>query len=74
LKRLADGKYQAKFLHTVEVGQIYMLIEGLNKNKKEKIGNKTDLSPLVTRPGFEPGQAESESAILPLYYRAFYTM
>ena len=25
---------------------------------------------LVTRPGFEPRQAESESAVLPLYYRA----
>jgi hypothetical protein len=24
----------------------------------------------VTRPGFEPRQAESESAVLPLYYRA----
>jgi hypothetical protein len=27
---------------------------------------------LVTRPGFEPRQAESESAVLPLYYRAAY--
>ena len=25
---------------------------------------------VVTRPGFEPRQAESESAVLPLYYRA----
>lgn len=25
---------------------------------------------MVTRPGFEPRQAESESAVLPLYYRA----
>ena len=25
---------------------------------------------LVTRPGFEPRQAESESAVLPLYYQA----
>ena len=25
---------------------------------------------IVTRPGFEPRQAESESAVLPLYYRA----
>ena len=24
----------------------------------------------VTRPGFEPRQAEPESAVLPLYYRA----
>ena len=28
------------------------------------------LPALVTRPGFEPRQAESESAVLPLYYRA----
>lgn len=27
----------------------------------------------VTRPGFEPRQAESESAVLPLYYRALKT-
>jgi hypothetical protein len=26
----------------------------------------------VTRPGFEPRQAESESAVLPLYYRAIF--
>jgi hypothetical protein len=25
---------------------------------------------VVTRPGFEPRQAEPESAVLPLYYRA----
>jgi hypothetical protein len=25
---------------------------------------------LVTRPGFEPRQTESESVVLPLYYRA----
>jgi hypothetical protein len=30
------------------------------------------LSVLVTRPGFEPRQAESESAVLPLYYRAIF--
>ena len=28
------------------------------------------MSTFVTRPGFEPRQAESESAVLPLYYRA----
>ena len=27
---------------------------------------------IVTRPGFEPRQAESESAVLPLYYRAIF--
>ena len=25
---------------------------------------------MVTRPGFEPRQTESESVVLPLYYRA----
>ena len=28
---------------------------------------------MVTNPGFEPRQTESESAVLPLYYRAFKT-
>ena len=31
---------------------------------------KTFIFKPVTRPGFEPRQAESESAVLPLYYRA----
>lgn len=31
---------------------------------------KAGLAICVTRPGFEPRQAESESAVLPLYYRA----
>jgi hypothetical protein len=38
--------------------------------KKQKAEEK--LQPFVTRPGFEPRQAESESAVLPLYYRAVY--
>ncbi len=33
---------------------------------------KFDLSIFVTRPGFEPRQAESESDVLPLHYRAVY--
>ena len=39
----------------------------LSKNKKapEKGALK-----IVTRPGFEPRQSESESDVLPLYYRA----
>ena len=34
--------------------------------------SKPAMDHLVTRPGFEPRQAESESAVLPLYYRAIY--
>lgn len=34
------------------------------------IKHQQNLFTYVTRPGFEPRQAESESAVLPLYYRA----
>jgi hypothetical protein len=37
----------------------------LKKNLEE-----CSLQGFVTRPGFEPRQAEPESAVLPLYYRA----
>jgi hypothetical protein len=43
--------------------------DGFNKKKWTKRQN-FDFSTFVTRPGFEPRQAESESAVLPLYYRA----
>ena len=41
------------------------------EEKKEKTNPKNmGLSLYVTRPGLEPRQAEPESAVLPLYYRA----
>lgn len=49
---------------------IYSLDEGFSKNKNGQTNKKIGLSKEVTRPGFEPRQAESESAVLPLYYRA----
>jgi hypothetical protein len=66
------------------VGELYHACEGLGSEGKRKSGAEghTGLylqiyqnaekpySALVTRPGFEPRQAESESAVLPLYYRA----
>jgi len=41
--------------------------KALQKNSLAKIARQYSM---VTRPGFEPRQTESESAILPLYYRA----
>ena len=38
------------------------------KDKKPLVSDFLIL--FVTRPGFEPRQAESESAVLPLYYQA----
>ena len=52
------------------VSLIFSLDKGFNKNKNGQNESFFDLSTLVTRPGFEPRQAESESAVLPLYYRA----
>ena len=52
------------------VSLIYNLDKAFNKNKNGQNEGNFELSSLVTRPGFEPRQAESESAVLPLYYRA----
>lgn len=40
------------------------------KNKKATAGIAFKIKLPVTRPGFEPRQAESESDVLPLHYRA----
>ena len=42
----------------------------LSVKKNGQTGVEASLSIQVTRPGFEPRQAEPESAVLPLYYRA----
>jgi hypothetical protein len=73
------GKYDKIFYQAVstapfiaqrkenEINETF-LTDGENKNGQTD--QKIDLSTLVTRPGFEPRQAEPESAVLPLYYRA----
>ncbi len=68
-----DGIGYRTSLLNEAVELIYKLGACFSENKKGQISNKTDLSSLVTRPGFEPRQAESESAVLPLYYRAIKT-
>ena len=40
------------------------------KNKKGDLCGRLFLHEYVARPGFEPGQTESKSVVLPLYYRA----
>ena len=54
------------------VSLIYNVGKDFSESKNEKKDKNFQLSNLVTRPGFEPRQAESESAVLPLYYRAMY--
>src|SRR5450432_138653 len=56
------------------VALIYSLGAGFSENKNGQTDEKIDLSKFVTRPGFEPRQAEPESAVLPLYYRAINTV
>ena len=65
-----DGMHYRTTRLNQAVELIYKLGEGFSGNKKGQTVKKNDLSNLVTRPGFEPRQAESESAVLPLYYRA----
>ena len=52
---------------------IYSIGKSFSGNKNGQTEAIFDLSSEVTRPGFEPRQAESESAVLPLYYRALKT-
>ena len=69
-KLVFDGfQYRTTRLNEA-VELIYSMDKGFSKNKNGQTESKIDLSTLVTRPGFEPRQAESESAVLPLYYRA----
>ena len=56
---LLDPQIKSLLLYQLSYGVIFI----------KKITN-TVTSLNVTRPGFEPRQAESESAVLPLYYRA----
>jgi hypothetical protein len=39
-------------------------------NEKNATVNQSFTAALVARPGFEPRHSESESDVLPLYYRA----
>ena len=52
------------------VSLIYSLGKAFNENKNGQNHQNLELSNLVTPPGFEPRQTESESVVLPLYYGA----
>ena len=66
--------FDGRSYRTTRVNEAVRLIWAMGAvfsgNKKGQTDQKIDLSSLVTRPGFEPRQAEPESAVLPLYYRA----
>jgi hypothetical protein len=65
-----DGfRYRTARLNEV-LELIYNMDKGFSQNKSGQTESNFALSTPVTRPGFEPRQAESESAVLPLYYRA----
>ena len=49
---------------------IYSLDKAFSENKNGQNHQNFELSSLVTPPGFEPRQTESESVVLPLYYGA----
>lgn len=69
-KLVFDGFHYRTARLNEAVELIYSLDKGFSENKSGQTESNFDLSTLVTRPGFEPRQAESESAVLPLYYRA----
>jgi hypothetical protein len=58
--RTQDPQIKSLLLYQLSYGVIF-----INKMIPAKVSFIS-----VTRPGFEPRQAESESAVLPLYYRA----
>ena len=68
--------FDGQSYRTTRVNEVVRLIwamgAGFSENKNGQTDQKIDLSTLVTRPGFEPRQAEPESAVLPLYYRAMH--
>ena len=66
---LTECSYRIARLNEV-VSLIYSLDKAYSENKNGQNHQNCELSGLVTRPGFEPRQTESESVVLPLYYRA----
>ncbi len=54
------------------VALIYSVDKASSKNKNGQNHQNFELSNLVTPPGFEPRQTESESVVLPLYYWAMF--
>jgi hypothetical protein len=69
-KLLFDGRSYRTTRVNEAVRLIWAMGAGFSENKNGQTDEKIDLSSYVTRPGFEPRQAEPESAVLPLYYRA----
>ncbi len=69
-KLVFDGMHYRTARLNEAVSLIYKLGNAFSENKNGQNGEKIELSNLVTRPGFEPRQSESESDVLPLYYRA----
>ena len=50
--------------------EIAVVAHVLEENKNGNLPEDCHLGSYVTRPGFEPRLAESESDVLPLHYRA----
>ena len=73
-KMVFDGQSYRTTRVNEAVRLIWAMGEGFSENKNGQTDQKIDLSTLVTRPGFEPRQAESESDVLPLHYRAISTV
>jgi site-specific DNA recombinase len=69
-KLVFDGLHYRTARLNEAVSLIYSMDKAFSENKNGQNHQNLELSSLVTRPGFEPRQAESESAVLPLYYRA----
>ena len=73
-KLVFDGRSYRTTRVNEAVRLIWAMGAGFSENKNGQTDEKIDLSTLVTRPGFEPRQAEPESAVLPLYYRAIFAI
>ena len=72
-KMVFDGQSYRTTRVNEAVRLIWAMGAGFSENKNGQTDKTIDLSTFVTRPGFEPRQAEPESAVLPLYYRAINT-
>jgi hypothetical protein len=72
-KLVFDGGHYRTARLNEAVSLIYGLGKAFSKNKNGQNDQNLELSNLVTPPGFEPRQTESESVVLPLYYGALKT-
>ena len=69
-KLVFDGMHYRTARVNEAVSLIYSLDKAFSENKNGQNDQNFELSSLVTPPGFEPRQTESESVVLPLYYGA----